>query len=243
MRCSCQHCLADADDATLDRMERALVSLVGKASVDVADEELTLDGDDAEVFSTVFEILGNGLGDLAAHEGDGKPLSEADRASLVAAMEKQMADGLALLSKSGQTKLGPALEQINALLAEFAGKGTNAIQVGARLQELLVSIEAQGGGVSWDTTAYTPYEWSRLARTELAFAQEAAKEAYYKETYDADESALDALGHAPLHPSCQCTETTDYDSDGKFWIIIDTNPTACDECMAWADAVIAFAGV
>lgn len=238
--CTCAACLAKADDATLARMEAALLGL-RKAATDEEDLGIDLDDEDAEVMGTVFAVFGNGLGQLQGTATTGVELTEADRKQLADAMKAQIEQGLALLSESGKAKLGPVLEQLNGVLSSFADAGTNALQVASLLEGLLDDVSAQGGGIA--ATGYSPYEWSRLARTELAFSREAAKEAYYVETYGARTDALDQHGRAPLHPACECSETVAEDGNGEFWLVIETTPTACEACNDWADAILASAGL
>lgn len=228
MGCSCAECLAKATDGELARMEAALEGLV-LAKAD-GDPEWTLDEADAAPASTVFQTYASEFAKGQWAVNQDRPLSEAELAAGVARAEYQAARGLELLSDSARQRLTPFLEQTQQALVDMAQGRLNPIQAGARLAEQFNKLEAQAGGTTAEGS-YSPYEFSRLARTEAAFADTEVRRAEL-DAAGADSSAVEAQGGwAPIHPNCMCLNEEVEGTDGKFYVVLDPSAAACDLCL------------
>ncbi len=228
MQCRCAECLAQATDAELARMEAALEGLVlAKAE---GDPEWTIDESDAEPAATVFQAYASEFARGAWRQKHGRPLSETELAAGLARAEYQMTRGFELLSDSARKRLRPFLAQARQALVDMAQGRTNPIQAGARMAEQFNQLEAQAGGATPEGT-YSPYEFSRLARTEAAFADTEVRRAEL-DAAGADSSAVEAAGGwAPIHPQCMCVNDEREGADGKFYVVLDPSAAACDLCL------------
>ena len=255
MACRCAECLAHASYEELERIERAARELLTKADSDV---DLALDAEDAEIMSTLFAAFDAQIGELQIADKFGRGITTEDYRRAYAAMLYQMDKGLALLSDSARSRLARVLDRVNVLLADMAGGDLNPISAGARMAEIFDYVEAQQGGAPGETIQYTPFEWSRLARTEATFAREAVRRTEL-ERLGTDFSALDAHivtrpgkegdeiavsdgASPPIHPQCLCL-TSAVEVDGRLVAILWPAPTACELCNAAADEVMTAAGV
>lgn len=205
------------------------------------DEDFDLDAEDGEVMGTVFGVLGGGIGDLTAKAAAGVEITQADLDAAAKRMQAQLEDGLKLLSESARTRLSPVLDDVAKMLADMAEGNLNPIQSGARMMEILTGVAALGGGIA--EGKYSPYEWSRLARTEASFADSAAKRAYYSEEMGARLDAIEEHGGKPVHPECLCDEIAVPNGDGEMWIVLEPNAAACDLCLDTAEAILTSAGL
>lgn len=253
--CTCATCRAErsvlgklTDDqlaALGDDLARLGVFLKADDGSDWSEEELWLDETDADIMSSIFAVFEGEAGPLSVRSRNGVQITEQDYKEAVARMQAQRDIGLALLSVGAAKRLAPVLDSLNEHLAEMAKGNINPIQFGARLQTTLRDVAtAMGpeGPKGFDTSVYSPYEWSRLCRTEAAFARTEAERETIKQEWGASSEALDTLGYPPIHPQCMCAIGVWEDADGKLWMIAETTPTACEECNDWADMVAEFVG-
>jgi len=232
--------LAACSDEELRRIEHAASVLLRQdcdcCSCRLAKAEepprWTLESEDAEVGSTLFQVFGSvcAKGEWAQkREG----WTEADWAAAAARAAWQYEQGMALLSDSARERLGPYLEVVREDLARMVAGKLNPIQAGARLSAQIKALEAEGGGVT-EGARYSPYEFSRLARTEAAFAygEEQRAEA---QAQGADTSAIDERGGwVPVHPNCMCANEVTEGPDGRLYVTLDPAPSACELCLGLA---------
>jgi hypothetical protein len=240
MGCSCASCLAQASDEDLAALESLLLA---KAGLPDDPNQWLLDAEDAEIGSTTFQAYASELGQAEWREKHSQPLTEEQKQAALARAEYQRARGLELLSDSARERLGPVLERVSGALEDMTAGRINPIQAGAKMAAEFSRLEAEGGG----TTAgpdYSPYEFSRLARTEAAFANDAAEAAAIERDYpDADSTAFDELaGGLPLHPQCLCRRDTSEGDDGKWYVVLDPSASACDLCLEVAAEIEAAIG-
>jgi hypothetical protein len=209
------------------------------------DLDLSLDEPDADVMSSIMAVFSGESSKLAVRQRLGVEIAPADAAAAQLRIRAQLDEGLALLSPSASTRLAPVLGQLNDLLADMTSLSQNPIQFGAYLQNLLRDVAISigpAGPEGFNTGGYSPYEWSRLCRTEAVFARSAAEREYLQQEWEASPEALDAHGWPPIHPQCMCAVGVWTDADGKAWMILETTPTACEECNDVADLVASSVG-
>lgn len=249
-RCTCSSCLhgdplAQLSDAQLEQLEHDLRRFGSALKADDGWEELDLgiEADDADVMSSIWATLGAETARLDVRQKLGVEITAAELAEARLRMAAQLEIGLALLSPSAASRLAPVTGRLNELLAEGAAQARNAIQLGEELQRVLRDVGGAGVGQVYDTGVYSPFEWSRLARTELVFARTEAEKKVLQDEWGASSEAMDQLfGWPPIHPQCMCSTSVWQDADGKWWIILTTTPTACADCNDIADAIAQFVG-
>ena len=72
---------------------------------------------------------------------------------------------------------------------------------------------------------YERWEFARLTRTEVAFAQEAG----IRDELEGEGYRQLPMRYPPLHPSCVCSQTVDME---RSLITLDVSATACEACQA-----------
>jgi hypothetical protein len=83
---------------------------------------------------------------------------------------------------------------------------------------------------------YERWEFARLTRTEVAFAQEAGLAAELKaEGYVVPQRNGENIDLPPYHPNCVCSRTIDTVSG---WILPEVSPSACQVCQAALSAAM-----
>ncbi len=218
------------------RYARSLIGNINKAAPAVSIHNPIFEGDDADIAATILGSFGHliGAGNYRAlREG---PMADEERAAIVAAVRFQQEQGLALLSDGARKQLQPVLDTLNLRLAEFASGQVNAIEAGRALTDAF-NNPWDGGPLR---TLYTDWQFSRLARTETAFAYSAAE----RERMVADGISFAAIesvgaGEPPLHPGCLCIRGIVIGANGVEYAVIDHNPAACEFCVAIGTATYA----
>jgi len=201
--------------------------------------DFELGEEDGEAFGSVWAVYASALGQAEALAARGE-LTEAERQRLAAAALAQAEEGLALLSDSARQRLGPLVTWINEALQGMVEGSINPLQAAARMQEALRG--AMEAGATAPPGQYTPYEWSRLCRTEAQFARSAAVLEEFK-AGGSDSSVVESLGAVPpLHPSCMCS-LGELEVGGKAWVILMPTPTACAICLDMAEQVTSAIGL
>lgn len=126
---------------------------------------------------------------------------------------KLLSDSFDRLSEDGQLRIGDQLDGIREVLQAGLETGANPLDVAGDLAERF-----QG---------YREYEWDRLARTEIAFAQNRGM----VDEFSAEGYSMDGIGdEPPFHPNCMCSLTIDTDTKRVVYDIADQ---ACDGCLAY----------
>lgn len=250
MGCNCAACraekmtlgqLSEDELAQLDTDLRRLSGFL-KSDEDWEELDIGLDETDADIMSSIIAVFGGEAAKIAVRQKNGLQVTDKDAEEAALRMQEQLTIGLALLSTGAASRLAPVLDQLNGFLADAAKASQNGIQLGQQLQNLLEDTAIAGSNRTFDPGVYSPYEWSRLCRTEMVFARSAAERETLQQEWGADPAALDFLGWPPLHPQCMCSTTVWVDGNDKAWIVVVTTPSACEECNDWADMVLDFVG-
>lgn len=140
------------------------------------------------------------------------------------ACQEMLKSGFDKLSDGARVKIGDVLDgqgkpggSVRDLLNECMANGDNPHTVAVKLKQKFSDIK--------------DYDWARLARTEIAFAQNNGM----LEEYLAEDYAIPRMKDgsniplAPYHPSCLCAVTIDPDTG---WILPDVAATACHICQS-----------
>lgn len=150
-----------------------------------------------------------------------KRASEATGAQAATLLPERNADGIAKLlsdsfdnlSENGELRIGAQLDGIREVLQAGLETGANPLDVAGDLAE-----KFQG---------YKDYEWERLARTEIAFAQNRGM----KDEFTAEGYSMDGIKEEPpFHPNCMCSLTIDTETK---MVTYDIALEACDLCRAY----------
>lgn len=196
-----------------------------------------LEPEDAETAGTLMQVYSTEFGRAQARQKARIEITPGMLAEAAARVEFQRQQGMALLSDSARDRLAPVLDGVHGALQDMVKGRLNPIQAGARMASAFDQVEAQGGGISEDVQ-YTPYEWSRLARTEAAFADSAAREGEINSWGEVDWGPLERHGgHPPIHPNCMCSLGTIDGADGKLYAVLNPAYSACDICLSIAEAI------
>jgi len=88
---------------------------------------------------------------------------------------------------------------------------------------------------------YGSYDFTRMARTEVAFGENDATVAALKHDFEATDELFSktGFGRPPFHPNCLCGLTTLEGSDGVVYMVPQTIPSACAVCHDIADTIFA----
>lgn len=122
------------------------------------------------------------------------------------------------LSDQGQMRLEGQLGEIKEIIAEGVEFGENPLSIARSLSERFDSYET--------------WEFKRLARTEVAFAQvEGQMNEFRAEGVDTSGVESDP---PPWHPNCMCDLTLDRDENGNWRAVYEIAATACELCQAYA---------
>lgn len=128
-------------------------------------------------------------------------------------IEKLLSDSFDLLSEDGQLRIGDQLDGIREVIQDGMSTGASPLDVSGDLAE-----KFQG---------YKDYEWERLARTEIAFAQNRGM----KDEFTAEGYSMDGIKEEPpFHPNCMCSLTIDTETKT---VVYDIALEACDLCLAY----------
>ena len=86
---------------------------------------------------------------------------------------------------------------------------------------------------------YGNYQFTRLARTEIAFGIGDQQTAFYKREYGADEEIASRVGFGlpPWHPNCGCDRDVLTDKAGRVHIVGIAPADACPYCHAIANQI------
>lgn len=145
-----------------------------------------------------------------------------------AAIEDMLKRGFERLSVNGRAVIGGILHKpgdrmssVEGILDEAMAEGKNPLVVARELREKFKQCE--------------DYNWARLARTEVSFAQNHAAQAAYEEAgyrlprRVEGEGAGEYIELPAFHPNCVCGSTIAPDTG---WIMPDVATTACEICQA-----------
>lgn len=195
--------------------------------------ETLFDDDDADIAATILGSFSHIIGAGKWSDIRNKPLTPEERKRIADAVLWQQQQGLALLSDSARARLLPVLKNLNGYLDQFLAGGYNAIEVGRELSDLFNTHWVEGPL----RVLYTDYEFSRLARTEIAFAYTAGVRNELQ-AEGVSWAAMDAVGVSdpPHHPNCQCELGTIMGEDGIEYAVSDITPRACEFCIAISEA-------
>lgn len=218
---------------------RELAAEIAKADSG-EDLNFDLEEEDAEVAGTLTAVYAHSFTAAGmAEKLTDQPLTPGQLQEAAGRVAFQREQGMAKLSAGAREALGPVMDTAERALRGMVEGRVNPLQAAQEMQRMLALAEQQPG---FDPNLYQPYQWARLARTEAAFADTAAREAAYREEYDPDYSAIEAAGaRVPAHPNCLCLESV-VEIDGKWFAYLDPAPSACELCQDLADEVLAAIG-
>lgn len=121
------------------------------------------------------------------------------------------------LSDQGHMRLDDQLGEIKEIIADGVEFGENPLSIARSLSDRFDSYETR--------------EFSRLARTEVAFAQvEGQMNEFRAEGVDVTAVENDP---PPWHPNCMCDCTIERDENGNWRAVYEIAATACDLCQAY----------
>jgi hypothetical protein len=209
------------------------------------DPEFLLDSDDAEIASTVTQSYATEIGRAKFGEAHGLPPTPEELAAAFERVQYQRDLGLSMLSDSAKERLvglfgeagNPNTGALNDALSRMVEGHYNPIAAAHQMSAEFHRLEQ--GGEAADKLQYTPYEFARLARTEAAFADDAAAAAEIADNYpDANSDAFDAAGaEPPIHPFCFCMRDVVLGGDGKYYVTLVPTGAACSECLDLVDQI------
>jgi len=129
-----------------------------------------------------------------------------------AAVQHMLGEAFDRLSENGQMRLERIIPDIHEMLADAAANNMNPLDVAAELSARF--------------DHYSDFEFERLARTEVAFAQNAA----LVDEFAAEGFANNLNEEPPFHPNCLCSLTIDTE---RREVVYDIATEACDLCQAY----------
>jgi hypothetical protein len=122
------------------------------------------------------------------------------------------------LSDNGRLRLETSLGGLKDIIREGMDLGQNPIAVAREM--------------SGRFDSYAGWEFQRLARTEISFAQNAGLiDEFNAEGVDMSRIDINAF---PAHPNCLCSYTIELGQDGKWYMVYDIAIQACSICQAYA---------
>jgi hypothetical protein len=180
-------------------METALDGILAKADYGLGDDPFS--EDDAETASTVTSAY---MTEVSRWQAQDKRNQERTPEQAQWALDRaifQREQGMALLSDSAKTRLTPVLDQVHEALTHMVEGNLSPRRTVAVIQETIRDAGMNGGGIT-EMPEYTPYEFSRLVRTEAANAYGAEMKAQFDRD-DTDSTAMDEADAWPaIHPQC-----------------------------------------
>jgi hypothetical protein len=150
-------------------------------------------------------------------------MTAADAAQLTgdanaAAQRQLLENAFARLSENGQMRLEGQLDELRQILVDSVGEGANPLDVARDMSDRF--------------DQYERYEFERLCRTEVGFAQVAGQIDEFQ-AEGVDTSGVD--GDAPpFHVNCLCSLTVEQDDAGGWRAVYDIAATACELCQEYA---------
>lgn len=180
-------------------------------------KESFLDPETPDGIIQQWDRFGYAIGINRAAETTGIDASHLIPSRDAESVKQMLSNGFDRLSESGKLRIG---DQINGgirdVIASYADRGMNPIDVAEELEKQFSGYEA--------------YEWERLARTEIAFANNNGMiDEYRAEGYDTSAAEQDP---PPWHPNCLCSLA--YDPEARR-IVYMISEQACDLCQAYAN--------
>lgn len=133
------------------------------------------------------------------------------------AQRQLLANAFDKLSENGQMRLEGQLGELRDILQGGLAEGLNPLEVARQMSDRFDSYER--------------YEFARLARTEMAFAQNAGQiEEANAEGVDMSGVDVNAF---PAHPNCLCDYSIEEDSAGGWKMVYNVSAQACEVCQAY----------
>lgn len=150
-------------------------------------------------------------------------LTGADEAALVRfdprAIEAFGEKAFTRLSEDGRSRIGGYLTDLDRKGGSIESIIRTGIEEGTNPNVVARDLAAQFDG-------YERYEFARLTRTEVAFAQE---EGLHQELGAEGWTEIAGARYPPYHPSCACSSSVDFETG---LIVPDISVTACEVCQA-----------
>ena len=128
------------------------------------------------------------------------------------AVKRLLGEAFDRLSDNGQMRIGSQLDGLRDVIQQSIDLGRNPL-------ETAEEMAAKFNG-------YRDWEWQRLARTEVAFAENKG----LTDEFKADGYTDDLKEHPPYHPNCVCAVTI---NPATMKIEPDIAATACPLCQAY----------
>jgi hypothetical protein len=133
------------------------------------------------------------------------------------AKQELLSNAFAKLSDGGRLRLEDQLVELKTILNDGLAEGLNPLEMARSMSDRF--------------DQYERYEFERLARTEIAFAQNAGQVEEAK-AEDVDVSQVDTSAF-PAHPNCMCDYLVEYDENGNGALKYNVSAQACEVCQAF----------
>lgn len=121
------------------------------------------------------------------------------------------------LSEGGRTRLDGQIDDLRTIISDGMSEGRNPMDVARDMSE------------RFDT--YERYEFNRLARTEIAFAQNEGQMNEFR-AEGVDMSAVES-DPPPWHPNCMCGLSIEQNDEGQWVGVYDIADQACEICQEY----------
>jgi hypothetical protein len=162
-----------------------------------------------------YYLTGMSLGVLRANEGTQTGAANVLISRDANSVQQFMTNAFERLSDQGALRLEQILPEVKQIIQQGISLGENPLEIARQLSSRF--------------DEYKTWEFERLVRTEVAFAQNAGFIAEC-EAEGVDCSRVDH--HAfPAHPHCGC-DYAPVDIGGRLTLIYDVAANACDQCLA-----------
>jgi len=186
-----------------------------------------IEAGDFEPLYPAMKAIGIMLQKAKELKRQGATLSEDDIAAEMAVLTKTMDTAMALVVPKYKKLLSPIMDGLQTDMAAALAGSVDPFSL------------AQKWLQSWPQ--YGNYNFTRMARTELAFGENDAVAAQLKKDYGATDELLSKSGYGqpPWHPNCTCSLTTLEGSDETIYMVPLTIPSACPACHDIADSIMA----
>jgi hypothetical protein len=169
-----------------------------------------------------WDRFAHGLGVTRATEMTGAQAARVLPGRNSEAITNLLNNAFVRLSEGGQLRLEGQLDDLRTIIREGMDLGSSPIDVARRM------------GRRFDS--YQGWEFQRLARTEIAFSQNAGLVDEFR-AEGADTSLVD-LSAFPAHPNCMCSFTLEQrvndQGEAKWYVVYDISAQACSLCQAYA---------